>query len=108
MKGRSLKSLETYDKAFRQYKARLIGRVLDNKETIHAYLNGLNLGVSKELQTQKQRPKTLEKWQNAVYQLLKLGKQDRRALPEKPVRPLLKQTKKEIQKMPKETRRQII
>jgi hypothetical protein len=53
MKGRSLKSLETYDKAFRQYKARLIGRILDDKETIRAYLNGLNLGVLKELQTQK-------------------------------------------------------
>jgi hypothetical protein len=54
MKGRSLKSLETYDKAFKQYKARLIGRVLDDKETIRAYLNGLNLGVLKELQTLKQ------------------------------------------------------
>jgi hypothetical protein len=53
MKGRSLKSLETYDKAFRQYKARLIGRILDDKETIRAYLNGLNLGVLKELRTQK-------------------------------------------------------
>jgi hypothetical protein len=39
---------------------------------------------------------------------LKLGKQDRRALLEIPVRPLLKQAKKEIQKMPKEIRRQII
>jgi hypothetical protein len=37
MKGRSIKSLETYDKAFRQYKARLIGRVLDDKDTIRAY-----------------------------------------------------------------------
>jgi hypothetical protein len=53
MKGRSLKSLETYDKAFRQYKARLIGRVLNDKETIRAYLNGLNLGVLKELRTLK-------------------------------------------------------
>jgi hypothetical protein len=49
MKGRSLKSLETYDKAFRQYKARLVGRILDDKETIRAYLNGLNLGLLKEL-----------------------------------------------------------
>jgi hypothetical protein len=108
MKGRSLKSLETYEKAFRQYKARLIGRVLDDKETIRAYLNGLNLGLLKELRTLKLRPKTLETWQNAIYRLLKHGKQDRRALPATPVRPLLKQTKKEIRKMPKETRRQII
>jgi hypothetical protein len=108
MKGRSLKSLETYDKAFRQYKARLVGRLLDDKETIRAYLNGLNLGVLKELRTLKLRPKTLETWQNAIYRLLKHGKQDRRALPATPVRPLLKQTKEEIRKMPKETRRQII
>jgi hypothetical protein len=32
MKGRSIKSLETYDKAFRQFKAKLIGRVLDDKK----------------------------------------------------------------------------
>jgi hypothetical protein len=108
MKGRSIKSLETYDKAFRQYKARLIGRVLDDKDTIRAYLNGLNLGVLKELRTLKLRPKTLETWQNAIYRLLKHGKQDRRALPATPVRPLLKEVKKDIQKMPKETRRQII
>jgi hypothetical protein len=43
-----------------------------------------------------------------VYQLLKLGKQDRRALLAKLVRPLLKQVKKDIQKMPKETHQQII
>jgi hypothetical protein len=54
MKGCSLKSLETYNKAFKQYKARLVGRILDDKETIHVYLNGLNLGVLKELRTQKQ------------------------------------------------------
>jgi hypothetical protein len=108
MKGRSLKSLETYDKAFRQYKARLIGRVLNDKDTIRAYLNGLNLGVLKELRTLKLRPKTLETWQNAIYRLLKHGKQDRRALLATPVRPLLKEVKKDIQKMPKETRRQII
>jgi hypothetical protein len=39
---------------------------------------------------------------------LKHGKQDRRALPATPVRPLLKEVKKDIQKMPKETHRQII
>jgi ClpP class serine protease len=39
---------------------------------------------------------------------LKHGKQDRRALLATPVRPLLKEVKKDIQKMPKETRRQII
>jgi hypothetical protein len=49
MKGQSLKSLETYDKAFRQYKTRLVERILDDKETIRAYLNGLNLEVLKEL-----------------------------------------------------------
>jgi hypothetical protein len=70
--------------------------------------NGLNLEVLKELRTLKLRPKTLETWQNAIYRLLKHGKQDRRALPATPVRPLLKQTKEEIRKMPKETRRQII
>jgi hypothetical protein len=67
MKGRSLKSLETYNKAFRQYKARLIGRVLDDKETICTYLNGLNLGLLKELRMLKLQPKTLETWQNAIY-----------------------------------------
>jgi hypothetical protein len=67
MKGRSLKSLETYDKAFRQYKARLIGRVLGDKDTIRAYLNGLDLGILKELRTLKLRPKTLETWQKAVF-----------------------------------------
>jgi hypothetical protein len=39
---------------------------------------------------------------------LKHGKQDRRALPATPVRPLLEEVKKNIQKIPKETRQQII
>jgi hypothetical protein len=69
MKTGGLEQLREYNQEFKRWQLRLVGRVLDNKETIRAYVTGLQSKILTVLLKDGYKfkdIKTLAKWQKAA------------------------------------------
>jgi hypothetical protein len=69
MKEGGLDKLREYNQAFKRWQLRLVGRILDNKETIRAYVTRLQskiLAVLLKDGYKFKEIKTVAKWQKAT------------------------------------------
>jgi hypothetical protein len=67
MKAEGLDKLREYNQEFKRWQLRLVGRILDNKETIKAYVTGLQSKILTVLLKDGYKfkeIKMLAKWQN--------------------------------------------
>jgi hypothetical protein len=69
MKKGGLKNLQEYNQEFKQWQMQLVGCIIDSKETIKAYVSGLDNKVLLMLLKDGHKfkeTKTLAKWQQAA------------------------------------------
>jgi hypothetical protein len=120
MKTGGLEQLREYNQEFKRWQLRLVGRVLDNKETIRAYVTGLQSKILTVLLKDGYKfkeIKTLAKWQKAtemaVARFQKKAGQESTAEKQKSVRPPLQKLKemtvwKQMKQLSKADRKKII
>jgi len=101
MNGNIMEDLKKYNKDFKKFKERLMGRMLSPEKTIKAYLHWLDLGLLKALRANGQKQKTLAGWQLQVKIVLK--RTQKVPIQKAPAMPPLKQLKTGARKLPQET-----
>jgi hypothetical protein len=120
MKAGGLDKLREYNQEFKRWQLQLVGRVLDNKETIKAYVTGLQSKILTVLLKDGynfKEIKTLTKWQKAtelaVTKFEKKAGQESTADRQNSVRPPLQKLKeitvwKQMKQLSKADRKKII